>query len=274
MSVVRAACIQLCSGTDPAANLETVSALVRRAHQDGAEFICTPENTNILETRSRIMFERAVAEDKDETLRALCLLAAELQVWLLIGSLIVQAGRRKLANASYLVGPDGVVRTRYDKIHLFDVSLANGETYRESRTYRPGRDAVLADLPWGGLGMSICYDLRFPALFRLLARAGASFLTVPSAFTKVTGDLHWHTLLRARAIENGAFVLAPAQSGTHECGRETYGHSLIVDPWGRVLADGGEGVGHVIADLDLADLEDARARLPVLEHDRPIGLRS
>ncbi len=272
MTALRAACIQMCSGVDPDPNLDAARGLICEAHAQGARLVLTPENTNLMETNGEALFEKVNAEEDDAGLRALCHLAAELQIWLVIGGMAVRVSRDKVANRSFLVGPDGVIRSRYDKIHLFDVQLPGGEVYRESKHYRPGRDAILGELPWGDIGLSICYDLRFPALYRLMARAGALFLTAPSAFTRGTGEMHWHVLLRARAIENGAYVLAPAQSGTHECGRETYGHSLIVDPWGRVLADAGEGPGLIMADLDPDVAREARQRLPVLEHERPIGL--
>ena len=210
-------------------------------------------------------------------LAALREVAQETGVWLLIGSLAVDLsrepgtaeGERRLANRSYLVDPGGAVVARYDKIHMFDVDLAGGESYRESNAFRPGGRAVLAETPWGVLGMTVCYDLRFPHLYRALAQAGADFLAIPSAFTVPTGKAHWHVLLRARAIENGCFVFAPAQWGEHAEGRRTYGHSLIVDPWGEVLADAGEGVGIVTARIDLAAIAKARRMVPSLQHDRP-----
>jgi deaminated glutathione amidase len=210
-------------------------------------------------------------------LAALREVAQETGVWLLIGSLAIDLsrergtaeGERRLANRSYLVDPGGGVVARYDKIHMFDVDLAGGESYRESNAFRPGGRAVLAETPWGVLGMTVCYDLRFPHLYRALAQAGADFLAIPSAFTVPTGKAHWHVLMRARAIENGCFVFAPAQWGEHAEGRRTYGHSLIVDPWGEVLADAGEGVGIVSARIDLAAIAKARRMVPSLQHDRP-----
>ena len=199
-------------------------------------------------------------------------LAKDLGIWLSVGSLAIKVAADKVANRSFLMGPDGRIHARYDKIHMFDVELPNGETYEESRNYRPGGEAVVADTPFGRLGLTICYDLRFPHLYRALAKAGASYLTVPSAFTQVTGEAHWHVLLRARAIETGCFVFAAAQSGTHENGRKTFGHSLIVGPWGEVLADGGTQTGVVTADIDPARVSEARGRIPALQHDRDFGL--
>jgi predicted amidohydrolase len=202
-------------------------------------------------------------------LAALRDLAGELGVWLLAGSLVVRLAADRLANRSYLIGPGGDISARYDKIHMFDVEIPDGQSYRESRAYRPGGRAVTADLPWGRLGLTVCYDLRFPQLFRALAKGGADFISVPSAFTKFTGRAHWHVLLRARAIETGCFVFAPAQCGTHAEGRKTYGHSLIVAPWGEVLAEGGEEPGLITAEIDPAEIGKARAMVPSLTHDRP-----
>ena len=263
-----AACIQVTSGRDPAANVETVSAKVRAAHASGADFIMTPETTDMMEPRRKLGFEKAQPEATHEALAAFKALAAELEIWLLLGSLVVRQSEDRLANRSFLIDPKGGIAACYDKIHMFDVDVPDGQTYRESKAYRPGSKAVLADLPWGRLGMTVCYDLRFPALYRSLAQAGADFLTVPSAFTRVTGQAHWHCLLRARAIETGCFVFAPAQCGEHAEGRETYGHSLIVAPWGEVLADGGEEPGIVTARIEPAKVAEARAMIPALGHDR------
>ena len=274
---MRAALLQLCSGDDPAANLVATEALLREAAAGGAGLALTPECTNIVSLdRER---QRAVlrTEAEDPTLRRLVEVAAELSIWLLIGSLCLRAGGEdgRFVNRSLLVGPDGAVRARYDKIHMFDVELKGGEAYRESAAYRPGERAVLADAAGLRLGMTVCYDLRFPRLYRDLAQAGAEVLSVPSAFTVPTGEAHWHVLLRARAIETGAFVLAPAQSGTHPAAtgrsRTTYGHSLAVSPWGEVLADAGDGVGVVFAAIDPAEVARARAMVPSLRHDRDYG---
>ena len=267
-----AACLQLTSGREPAANIAAVQGLAREARDAGAQLIMTPEVTDMLEPRRAWAFEKALPEPDHQGLTALRALAQELDVWLLAGSLVVSVGPERLANRSFLIGPDGRVAASYDKIHMFDVAVADGQTYRESRAYRPGERAVLADLPWGRLGMTICYDLRFPQLYRRLAQAGAGFLSVPSAFTRVTGEAHWHVLLRARAIETGCYVFAPAQCGEHAEGRQTYGHSLIVAPWGEVLADGGNEPGVVLAEIDPAVVAKARAMVPSLVNDREFAL--
>lgn len=256
------------SGREPAENIATASALIRQAKAAGADLIMTPEITNMLEPKRTAMLEKAVPEAKDTALAAFQALAAELQVWLLVGSLVVRGTEDRAANRSILLDPAGRIVARYDKIHMFDVEIPDGQSYRESRAYRPGDKAVLADLPWGRLGMTVCYDLRFAYLYRALAQAGAAFLSIPSAFTKLTGEAHWHVLLQARAIETGCFVFAPAQCGTHAGGRETFGHSLIVAPWGEVLSDGGDAPGVSLAEIDPARVEKARAMIPALRHDR------
>ena len=268
----RAACITLCSGRDPARNIEAAGDLVRDAAADGAQVVFTPENTLVMEAGGRQIFEVTRPEDETPAVSQLAALAKDLGIWLSVGSLAIKVAADKVANRSFLMGPDGRIHARYDKIHMFDVELPNGETYEESRNYRPGGEAVVADTPFGRLGLTICYDLRFPHLYRALAKAGASYLTMPSAFTQVTGEAHWHVLLRARAIETGCFVFAAAQSGTHENGRKTFGHSLIVGPWGEVLADGGTQTGVVTADIDPARVSEARGRIPALQHDRDFGL--
>jgi deaminated glutathione amidase len=275
--VFTAACIQFTSARDYEPNIRVVSDLVRRARDNGADFVLTPENTGLTEPVGKLRREKARDEANHPVLAALREVARETGVWLLIGSLAVDLsrepgedeGERRLANRSYLVDPGGAVVARYDKIHMFDVDLAGGESYRESNAFRPGSRTVLAETPWGVLGMTVCYDLRFPHLYRSLAQAGAHFLAVPSAFTVPTGKAHWHVLMRARAIENGCFVFAPAQSGDHAEGRRTYGHSLIVDPWGEVLAEGGDGVGVINASIDVAAIAKARRMVPSLQHDRP-----
>jgi predicted amidohydrolase len=213
-----------------------------------------------------------VAEDDDPTLAALRAVARRLSIYVHVGSLAIKVSPERAANRSFLIDRRGDVVARYDKIHMFDVDLAGGESYRESNTYRAGELAVVADLPWGRLGLTICYDLRFPALYRALAEAGASFVAIPSAFTRQTGEAHWHVLIRARAIENACFVLAAAQGGKHENGRETFGHSLIVDPWGRILAEGGTEPGLVFAEIDPAEAAAARAKIPSLLHGRRFEL--
>jgi predicted amidohydrolase len=270
-----AACIQFTAGPDPEPNIRTVSDMIRRARDDGADFAMTPEVTNFV-AGGRRRNEQARREDQDPALAAFRGLARETGIWLLLGSLVidiagepgVEASETRLANRSFLIDPAGMITARYDKIHMFDVDLADGESYRESNAYRPGGRAVVAATPWGRLGMTVCYDLRFPHLYRALAKAGADFLTIPSVFTVPTGRAHWHVLLRARAIETGCFAFAPAQWGEHAGGRKSYGHSLIVDPWGEVLAEGGEGVGVVSARIDPARVAEARRMVPSLGHDR------
>ncbi len=264
----RAACVQLRSSDDVAENIRVTSDLVREARARGANFIATPENTTLMAPDGGAKLEKSFSEETDPALPAFRLLAEELGVWLLIGSLAIKVSETKTANRSFLVDPKGRITARYDKIHLFDVDLPSGETYRESNTVAGGARAVTAEMPWGTVGLSICYDLRFPKLYRALAQKGAFLLTVPSAFTETTGKAHWHVLLRARAIENGSFVVAPAQGGTHANGRQTYGHSLIVAPWGEILAEAGTDPGVILADIDPAAVTNARTRVPSLRHDR------
>jgi deaminated glutathione amidase len=263
-----AAMIQMRSGLDPAANLAAALELINEAEGAGADYVLTPEMTNILAAKREQLFAKIVAEEKDATLATLRDVARKLAIYIHIGSLAIKASPEKAANRSFLIDRRGEVAARYDKIHMFDVDLAGGESYRESNTYRPGELAMVADLPWGRLGLTVCYDLRFPALYRALAEAGASFLAIPSAFTRQTGEAHWHVLQRARAIENGCFVFAAAQGGEHENGRETYGHSLVVDPWGRILAEGGTEPGVVMAQIDPSEVVAARSRIPSLHHGR------
>jgi predicted amidohydrolase len=259
---------QMRTGLDPRAKCDAAIALIREAKAAGAEYVQTPEMTNIMEVKRERLLSTIVAEEIDPTLAAMRELARALGIYLHLGSLAIKVSPDRAANRAFLIDPKGEIAARYDKIHMFDVDLSGGESYRESRTYRPGEIAVLADLPWGRLGVTVCYDLRFPALYRALAEAGATILTVPSAFTRQTGEAHWSVLLRARAIENGSFVLAAAQGGTHENGRETFGHSLIVDPWGRILAEGGTEPSVVMGTIDLAEVAAARARIPSLQHGR------
>jgi predicted amidohydrolase len=228
--------------------------------------------TNILETRRERLFATIVAEEKDASLAAFRELARKLGIFVHIGSLAIKLSAERAANRSFLIDTRGDIVARYDKIHMFDVDLPGGESYRESRSYRPGELAITADLPWGRLGLSVCYDLRFPALYRALAEAGSSFLAIPSAFTRQTGEAHWHVLNRARAIENGAFVFAAAQAGRHENGRDTFGHSLIVDPWGEIIAEADVEPGVVLATIDPAQVAAARARIPSLSHGRRFEL--
>ena len=267
-----AAMIQMRSGLDPAANLAAALKLIDEAKAAGADYVLTPEMTNILAAKREQLFAKIVAEEQDTTLTTLRDVARKLAIYIHIGSLAIKASPEKAANRSFLIDRRGEVVARYDKIHMFDVDLAGGESYRESNTYRPGELAMIGDLPWGRLGLTVCYDLRFPALYRALAEAGASFLAIPSAFTRQTGEAHWHVLQRARAIENGCFVLAAAQGGKHENGRETYGHSLVVDPWGRILAEGGTEPGVVMAQIDPSEIVAARSRIPSLHHGRRFEL--
>ena len=273
-----AACIQFTAGPDPEPNLRQASDLVRRARDAGAEFIMTPEVSNFIESGQRRR-DKARPEAGEPFLAGMRDLARELGCWLLLGSLVIDPagepgaapGETRLANRSFLLDGQGEIVARYDKIHMFDIDLPTGESYRESNAYRPGAATIVAETPWGRLGMSVCYDVRFPQLYRALAQAGADFLAVPSVFTVPTGRAHWHVLLRARAIESGCFVFAPAQWGEHAGGRRSYGHSLIVDPWGEVLADGGEEVGIVTARIDPVKIAEARRAVPSLRHDRPFA---
>ncbi|MFZ3242997.1 MAG: carbon-nitrogen hydrolase family protein [Pseudolabrys sp.] len=263
-----AAMIQMRSSLTPGANIDDAVRMIGEAKAAGADYVLTPEMTNILAAKREQLFAVIAEEESDNALATLRELARQFGIYIHIGSLAIRISHDRAANRSFLIDPKGDIAARYDKIHMFDVDLAGGESYRESRNYRPGDSAVLADLPWGRLGLTICYDLRFPALYRALAEAGATMLSVPSAFTKQTGDAHWHVLLRARAIENGCFVFAAAQGGKHENGRDTYGHSLIVDPWGRIIAEGGTEPGVVMARIDPAEVTKARARIPSLQHGR------
>ena len=272
---MRAALIQLSVTDDPAANLAVTQQLVREAVAGAAGFVLTPEVTNCLSSDRAHQISVLAHEEDDQTLAGLRAEAERAGIWLLIGSLGIKThdADGRFANRSFLIGPDGGVKARYDKIHMFDVNVSETEQYRESAGYRPGTQAVLAKTPFAEVGMAVCYDLRFPQLFRRLAQAGAQVLTVPAAFNDTTGAAHWEPLLRARAIETGAYVLAPAQCGTHASHngkpRRTHGHSLAVSPWGEVLADGGVEVGISYVDLDMAEVASARARVPSLTHDRP-----
>ncbi|WP_340693135.1 carbon-nitrogen hydrolase family protein [Hyphomonas sp.] len=276
MTLLRAACVQMRSGTEVADNIAAATTLVRQAAAAGATLIETPEMTNLLDIRPGMARPKIVKQDDDATLAAFRALADELGVWLLLGSIAVMLeDDDRFANRSFLIGPDGKIIAQYDKIHMFDVEVGDGQTYRESRTYRPGEATTLAYAAIGRIGMTICYDLRFPALYRTLAQAGAQILTVPAAFTRVTGEAHWHVLLRARAIETGCFVIAPAQGGQHEDGRETYGHSLIISPWGEILAEAdGDEPGVIWADIDLEQVAKARARIPSLGNNQMNKLKS
>jgi predicted amidohydrolase len=265
---LKVACVQTNAGPEVGPNLDAAEALIRAAAREGANFVLTPENTSIIEPNRARNHEKSFAEDAHPGLPRFSALARELKIWLLVGSMPIRVDGERLANRSFLIDDAGSIAARYDKIHLFDVDLPNGETYRESERIRPGAQAVLAPTPWGPLGMTVCYDLRFPHLYRDLAKAGAAMISIPAAFTVPTGQAHWHVLLRARAIETGAFVFAPAQCGAHAGGRRTYGHSLIVAPWGEIVAEAGEQPGIIVAEIDLSAVDKARGQVPSLKHDR------
>jgi predicted amidohydrolase len=264
----RAGLIQMRSSRSPQQNLDAAAKLIGQAREQGADYAQTPEITNIMDNDRTRMLATIVAEEQDPTVATMRELARKLKIHVHIGSLAIKVSADKAANRSFLIDPRGDVVARYDKIHMFDVDLGGGESYRESRNFRAGELAVLADLPWARFGLTICYDLRFPSLYRALAEAGASVLTIPAAFTRPTGEAHWQVLMRARAIENGCFVIAAAQGGKHENGRETYGHSIVVDPWGCVIAEGGTEPGVIMAEIDPAAVAAARARVPSLQHGR------
>jgi deaminated glutathione amidase len=272
MDKLTVACIQLNAGADIKRNLALATESVREAAVQGARLITLPEYCVLLDGSGRVMREHSPPECDHPGLALFQALANELKVWLLLGSLTVKLDDTHMANRSYLLSDTGEIVARYDKIHMFDATLPGNKVIRESSAYRPGDKAVLAAMPWGALGMSVCYDLRFPQLYRALAQAGAVMLAVPSSFQRETGPAHWHTLLRTRAIENAAWVIAPAMCGDHPNGRSTYGHSLIVDPWGRVVAELEDEPGVLITEVDLAQVAKVRAMLPSLEHDRAFEL--
>ena len=265
----RVGLVQMCAGRDVEKNLLDASCLIREAARQGAHYVQTPEITTLMEMDRARLFAAARPQEGNAAIAQFGALARELGIWLHVGSMAILLANGKIANRSFLISPAGEIEARCDKIHMFDVALPGGESYRESKNYAAGDRAVLAQLPWGTLGLTVCYDLRFPHLYRALAKAGADFLAIPSAFTRQTGAAHWHVLMRARAIENGCFVFAAAQAGKHESGRETYGHSLIVAPWGEVIADAGKDVGVVVGEVKSADVVAARQRIPSLRHDRP-----
>ncbi|MGO9546033.1 MAG: carbon-nitrogen hydrolase family protein [Rhodomicrobium sp.] len=260
--------VQMRAGKDVQENLHQAVSFIREAASRGARYIQTPENTLVMEADSTRLLEKIFPEEETEGVGHFSRLARELGIWLHIGSLAVKAGAGRAANRAFLFAPDGRAVCRYDKIHMFDVDLPSGESYRESATFIPGACAFVAELPWGGLGVTTCYDIRFPEQYKALARAGAKFLTAPSAFTKVTGEAHWHILLRARAIENGCFMFAAAQGGRHANGRTTFGHSIAISPWGEILAEAGTEPGVIIADIDATEVDRVRARIPALSHTR------
>ena len=274
MSRITVAAVQMRSTMDPARNLRDFEALVRQAAGKGARYIQSPEMTGALVRDRKLLMQLIKHAESDPLVARAAALAAELGIHLHIGSTAIARPDGKVANRAFVFGPDGGLIATYDKIHMFDVDLDNGESWRESATYEPGREAVVANLPFGRMGLAVCYDLRFPQLFREEALAGAEMLTVPAAFTRQTGEAHWHVLLRARAIENGAFVVASAQGGKHEDGRETYGHSLIADPWGAVVAEADhDEPGVVVMEIDLAASAAARGKVPNLRNAREFGLR-
>jgi predicted amidohydrolase len=264
----RVGLIQMRSSRSPAENTDAAAKMIGEAKAGGADYVLTPEMTNILERSRESLFGKIVPEENDPSLATFRELARALGIYVHVGSLAVKLSNERAANRAFLIDRKGDIVARYDKIHMFDVDLKGGESYRESRAYRPGDLAVLSDLPWGRLGITICYDLRFPALYRALAEAGASFLAIPSSFTRQTGEAHWHVLMRARAIETGCFVFAAAQGGDHEDGRATFGHSLVVDPWGKIIAEGGTEPGVIFVDVDPAEVSTARSRVPSLQHGR------
>lgn len=273
MSVFKAACIQMRSTMSVAENASAAEVLIREAAASGASYVLTPEMTNLLVRDRQALLDAIRIEDEDPSLVMFRRLAAELKIWIHIGSMAILIDSETVANRGFLIAPDGSIRARYDKIHMFDVDLANGESWRESRTYRPGETTVVVDLPWLKLGMAICYDVRFPQIFRIQSRAGAGLLTVPAAFTRQTGEAHWHVLLRSRAIENSAFVMAAAQGGHHADGRDTYGHSMIVDPWGKIIAEAEHDEPCVVVgEIDPAACDIARGRIPVLLNERAFEL--
>lgn len=266
-----AACAQMRSGRDPLANRDAAAALVREAAGRGAHYVQTPEMTSLVDRSRTDLFDKVGPEERDPTLAALRQVARERRIVVHVGSLAVRAGD-KIANRAFVIDAEGEIVAAYDKIHLFDVDLPNGESWRESATYTGGERAVLAETPWGLLGLTICYDVRFPALYHALAEGGASFLSAPACFTRQTGEAHWHVLHRARAIETGSFMISAAQGGLHEDGRETFGHSLIVDPWGRILAEAGTDPGVILAEIDVGQVGEARGRIPAFRHARPFAV--
>ena len=269
---LRVGLVQFTAGDDPAANCEALLGYVNQAADGGARFVLTPEVSNIISSSRSHQMKVLHRQEDDPTLKALCALAKTREIFLLIGSLALKSGGDRFLNRSFLIAPTGEIIAHYDKIHMFDVALGGGESYRESAQFQPGNRAVLTQTDIGKIGLTICYDLRFPHLHRTLAQAGAEILTAPAAFTVPTGKAHWHTLLKARAIETGCFILAPAMVGQHSPKRATYGHSLIVSPWGEVLADAGTEEGVTFATLDLKLVNEARAKIPALSHDREFTL--
>ena len=269
----KAALVQMRSSVDMARNLRDASAMIREAVANGAQYVLTPEMTNIFEADRERLRRLVTSEAEDISVAGFSQLARELGIWLHAGSLALRLSADRLVNRSLLFAPDGTIAARYDKIHLFDVDMPSGERIRESDTFAPGGEAVVASLPWGSLGLSICYDMRFPKLYNTLANAGAQFLSVPAAFTVPTGKAHWHVLLRARAIETGSFVFAAAQGGAHECGRQTFGHSLVVNPWGEIIAELEAEPGILVFEVNEDFVNRDRGRIPALKNARAFHLK-
>lgn len=268
--MLKIACVQINSSADMQQNIEKIERLVADSANNGAKLVCTPENSFLMEKSG----ENKVSYTQHEhpAIKAAEIIAKKHNIWLLIGSVAVAGANNKNYNRSLLFNPQGTISAQYDKIHLFDVEVGDGQTYRESARIIHGDKAVIAQTPFTNIGLTVCYDLRFPHLYRALAKAGASIITVPAAFTKVTGEAHWHVLLRARAIETGCFIIAPAQTGTHAGDRQTYGHSLVVDPWGKIIAEAGTEEGVIYADIDLTEVGKIRSKIPNLQHDREFSL--
>ena len=264
----KAGCLQFCADNDLKANLMQAESLARQTHEAGADLICLPEYFASIEVDDQTTLAKAVVEEQHPALVLFQSLAKELSVWIQIGSLPIRISDIQINNRAFLINDSGAIVARYNKIHLFDATLKDDESYRESEAVMPGTEVVVAETPWGKLGMSVCYDVRFPDLYRSMAKKGAEFLTVPAAFTQTTGEAHWHVLLRSRAIENGCYVFAADQNGVRNTGRETYGHSLIIDPWGNILADAGDQAGFIVADIDPDKVQEAREMVPSLRHDR------
>lgn len=265
--------IQLNTGNEVAAETEKACAFIREAAAGGADFVTTPETTHLMQLGRDAVLAKAFYQDEDPGLKAFCALAAELKIWLHIGSLIIKIAEDRLANRAFMISPKGMIIAAYDKTHLFDVELPNGEVYRESALYQAGDEALVVQTPLAAFGLSICYDLRFPYLYRDMALKGAQVLLVPAAFTVKTGEAHWHTLLKARAIETGCYVLAAAQTGKHATGRSTFGHSLAISPWGEVMVDAGDDTGVTFVDLDLAKVDEVRQTVPALAHSRTLATK-
>ena len=264
----KVACVQLSTGTDIATNLPAVLELIRSAKDNGADLIITPVQTLLMANSKKQLFNQISYEEEDKSITALCDLALELNIFLIIGSLSIKIDDYRAVNRSYIINNNGKIIGYYDKIHMFDVQLESGEIYRESSTFESGKKISIIDIPWGKIGLTICYDLRFPGLYKSIATRGARFITVPSAFTKYTGSAHWHVLLRSRAIETGCFIFAPAQVGKHQNGRETYGHSLIVSPWGEILAEAiDDNPCFIIADINTEEVMNSRNKIPAWSYE-------